>query len=59
MYHSKSMYLRNAVVSVIDSHSCDRGSNPSHGNHIICYVMNNIQFISDESSAELVVCLCE
>ena len=47
------------VVSVMDSHSCDRVSNPSQGNHIIRYALNNIRFISDESSAELVIYLCK
>ena len=44
------------VVSVMDSPSCDRGSSPGHGKHD---VLNNIQFLSDESSAELVLYLCE
>ena len=54
------MQLGSIVVSVLDSHSCDRGSSPGQGKHIIIrYVLNNIQFISDESSAELVLYLCE
>ena len=46
---------------VMDSHSCDKGSNPGQGNHniYIRYALNNTQFISDESSAELVLYLCE
>ena len=47
-----------AVVRVMDSHPCARGSNPSQGNHIR-YAQNSTQFISDESSAELVLYLCE
>ena len=42
------------VVSVIVSHLCDCGSNPGQGFHIIRYALNSIQFVSDESSAELV-----
>ena len=56
------MYLGSTciVVSVMDTHSCGRGSSPSKGNHIIIrYALNNIQFISDGSSAELIVYLCE
>ena len=44
-----------AVVSVMDSHSCDRGSIPCQGNHRYVILLNNIHFISDESSAELVL----
>ena len=48
------------LVSMIDSHSCDRGSSPGQGNHIIIlYALNNIQLISDEYSAELVLYLYE
>ena len=50
--------LGSVVVSMMDSHSCDWGSNPGQGNHIIRYALNNIQ-ISDESSADLVLYLCE
>ena len=51
------IYLGGIVVSVMDSHSCDRGSSHGQGKHIIA--PNIIQFISDESSAELVLQLCE
>ena len=50
--------VRGAVASVMDSHSGDRGFKPHKTNHIH-YSLNNIQFISDESSAELVLYLCE
>ena len=33
-----------AMVSMMDSHSCDQGSNPSKANHITRYALNNIQF---------------
>ena len=53
------MCIGSVVVSVMDSHTCDRGSSPGQGKHInIRYDPNNIQFI-DESSAELVLYLCE
>ena len=55
----KMWSLGSIVVSVMDSHSCDRGSSPGEGKHIIRYALNNIQFRSDESSAELVLYLCE
>ena len=51
--------LSSIVVSVMDSHSCDRCSNPGQGKRITRYALNNIQFISDKSSAELVLNLCE
>ena len=52
--------LGSVVVSVMDSHPYDRGSNPGQGTQIkiIRYALNNIQ-ISDESSADLVLYLCE
>ena len=56
---SNSVCLDRAVVRVMDSHSCNRGSIPGQGNHIIRYAPNNIQIIADESSAELVLYLCE
>ena len=54
------MCLGSVVVSVMDSHSCDPGLSPAwpRQSHI-CYALNNTQFISDESSAELVLYLCE
>ena len=42
---STSACLSGVVVSVIDSYSYDWGSIPGHGNHIIRYALNNIQFI--------------
>ena len=50
------VYIGSAVVSVMDSHSCDRGSSPDQDNHIR-FALNTIQFLSDESSAELVLYL--
>ena len=47
------------VVSVMDSHSCNRSSNPGQGNYIIHYALNSIQFKSYESSAELELHLSE
>ena len=50
----------NAVVSVMDSHLCDRGSNPSQGkSHDIDlqYALNNIHFTPDESFEVTVVIL--
>ena len=44
---------------MMDSHSCDRGSSPGQGNHIYGYALNNIQFISDDPFAQLVLYLCE
>ena len=49
---SKYIYCFSAVggvvVSVMDSHSCDRGSSPGQGNHVIIrFSLNNILFISD------------
>ena len=55
---AQQLCLDDVVVSVMDSHSCDRGLSPHQGNHIR-YAMNSIQFISDESSAELALYLCE
>ena len=51
--------LGNTVVSMMDSHSSDRGSSLGQGKHIIRYAQDNIQLISDESFAELVLYLCE
>ena len=48
-----------AVVSVMDSHLCDRGSSPGLSNHIIRYALNSIQFILDDSFAESVLYPCE
>ena len=56
-YRNRS--LGSIVVSVMDYHSCDRGPSPGQDKHIIRYALNNIQFISDESFAELVLYLCE
>ena len=53
------MCIGSPVVRVLDCHSCVRGSNPNQGNHIIRYALNGTQFKSDESSAELVLHLCE
>ena len=47
--------LDSVVVRVLDSHSCIGVPNTVKINQIICYALNNIQFISDESSAELVL----
>ena len=43
----------------MDSQSCDRLSNPESIFIIIRCALDNIQFISDEYSAELVLYLCE
>ena len=55
------MCIGSAVVRVTDSYSCVLGSNPSQGNHIkIRYALNySTQFISDESSVQKVLHLCE
>ena len=45
------------VVSVMDSHSYDLGSSPCKKH--MRYALNDIQFKSDGSSAELVLYLCE
>ena len=44
------MCLGSTVVSVMDSHSCDRGSNPTKANTSMSskHYPNNAQFISDE-----------
>ena len=52
--------LGNPVVSVMDSHSRDRGSILEKAYHVtIRYALHNTQFISDESPAELVLYLCK
>ena len=52
------MCLGSIVVSVMDSYSCDQDSNPNQGNRIcIRYALNNIQFISNVCSGELVLYL--
>ena len=33
------------VVRVLDSHSCDRGSNPGQGKSQVPYVLKNIPFV--------------
>ena len=49
------------MVSMMDSHSYDRGSNPGQGkSHIqVLHALNRIQLISDDSSARLVLYLYE
>ena len=50
--------IGSAVVRVMDSHSCVRGSTPSQGNHIR-EALKSIQFISDESSVEILLYIRE
>ena len=53
--HCTCICLDSSVVNVMDSHPCDQGSTPAKANHIpVLYAVNNIQFRSNESSAEMV-----
>ena len=52
-----TMCLGSTVTSVMDSHSYDQGSKSQTLQ--IRHAPNNIQFISDESSFDLVLYLCE
>ena len=57
---STQFFLRySIVVSVMDSYCMRSGFKPRPRQTHIRYALNNIQFISDESSAELVLYLCE
>ena len=52
------MCIGSAVVRVMDSHSRP-GFKPQPRQSHIRYALNSTQFISDESSVELVLYLCE
>ena len=47
------------VVNVMGCQLGDRGSSHSQGKSFIRYALHDIQFISDESSVDLVLHLCE
>ena len=55
----KYVCIGDTVVRVTDSHSCVRGSNPSRAiTYMLCSKWYSVN-LSNESSAKMVLCLCE